>query len=72
MEIYRNKKMSYIVTPYENFNIKTYDYRGGYRWTVIQGWTDVRDSTDCNDTIWVTAEEATDNAKAYIDSITDI
>ena len=65
-------KMSYVITPYENYNIKSYTYRGGYRWVIISGWTEVHSSTDCNDMVWTTDEEAINNAKAYIDSITII
>lgn len=61
--------MTYTIELYEGYNIKTYDYRGGYRWTVILALLEVRTSTDCNDMIWTTAEEATDNAKAYIDTL---
>ncbi len=64
--------MSYVITPYENYNIKSYTYRGGYRWVIISGWTEVHSSTDCNDMVWTTDEEAINNAKAYIDSITII
>ena len=56
--------MSYVITPYENYNIKSYTYRGGYRWVIISGWTEVHSSTDCNDMVWTTDEEAINNAKA--------